>query len=151
MTDDERRAEDRAAGPTLIFELAGRLRWTEEERRAAQTTGLRTLLRTALASSRWHAARLAGVDPDRVTLDDLARLPTMTKNDLMEHFDGIVTDRRLSRELVEEHLRTLHDDSYLLGEYHVLASGGSSGRRGVFLFDRAAWRTYYASYARYSF
>src|SRR5262245_45305658 len=136
MTDDERRAEDRAAGPGLIFELAGRLRWSEGERRAAQTAGLRRLLRSALTSSRWHAGRLAGIDPDRVELEDLVRLPTMRKDDLMEHFDEIVTDRRLTRALVEEHLRTLRDDSYLLGEYHVLASGGSSGRRGVFVFDR---------------
>jgi len=149
VTDDERRTEDRAAGPARILELAGQLRWNEAERCAAQTAALRRLLRTTLGSSPWHAARLAGIDPDRFELGDLARLPTMTKDDLMEHFEGIVTDRRLSRELVEEHLRTLHDDGYLLGEYHVLASGGSSGRRGVFVFDRPAWRTYYASYARF--
>jgi phenylacetate-coenzyme A ligase PaaK-like adenylate-forming protein len=151
MTDDERRAEDRAAGATLLFELAGQLRWSCAERRSAQTSGLRALLRTALASSPWHAARLGGIDPERVELGDLAGLPTMTKDDLMEHFDEIVTDRRLTRALVEEHLGTVRDDTYLLGEYHALASGGSSGRRGIFVFDRPAWRTYYASYARFSF
>ena len=41
----------------------------------------------------------------------------MSKNDLMEHFYEIVTDRRLSRDLVETHLDGLITDAYLLYEY----------------------------------
>ena len=61
---------------------------------------------------------------------DLERLPVMTKADLMDNFDDIVTDARLSRDLCEDHLERA--DEYLLDEFHVVASGGSSGQRGVF-------------------
>jgi hypothetical protein len=55
---------------------------------------LRALLRTAVTRSPWHRRRLAGVvDPDTATAADLERLPTMTKADVMEHWDAIVTDR----------------------------------------------------------
>jgi phenylacetate-CoA ligase len=85
------------------------------------------------------AERLAEVDPDLVGLDDLAALPTMTKAEMMAAFDEVVTDPRLSRSLVEAHLAaTTTEPTELLGEYVVLASGGSSGERGVFVFDRHA-------------
>ncbi len=57
----------------------------------------------------------------------------MTKDDLMEHFDEVVTDRRLTRDVVEAHLAALSTDAYLLDEYHVCASGGSSGPCGTTL------------------
>lgn len=57
----------------------------------------------------------------------------------MANFDGILTDRRLSRSVVEAHLDSLEDDSYLLDEFHAVASGGSSGTRGVFVYDWDGW------------
>jgi phenylacetate-coenzyme A ligase PaaK-like adenylate-forming protein len=74
----------------------------------------------------------------------------MTKDDLMGNFDGIVTDPRLSLERVEAHLEGLHDDPhYLLEHYHAIASGGSSGTRGVFVFDWPGWTTKYLGWVRY--
>ena len=57
----------------------------------------------------------------------------------MEHFDEIVTDRRLNLDLVESHLGNLSGDGYLLDHYQAVASSGSSGRRGVFVFGWQAW------------
>jgi phenylacetate-coenzyme A ligase PaaK-like adenylate-forming protein len=74
----------------------------------------------------------------------------MSKDDLMEHFDEIVTDPRLGRDVVEAHLATLTTDAYLLDTYHVCASGGSSGRRGAFVFDVDEWATAFLSYLRFS-
>ena len=65
---------------------------------------LRTILRTAKERSQWHARRLAHVDPDAVTGDDLSMIPVMTKVDVMANWDGLVTDRRLTRERAEVHL-----------------------------------------------
>jgi phenylacetate-CoA ligase len=39
-----------------------------------------------------------------------------------------------------EHLTRIHDDALHLGEYRVMTSSGSSGRKTVFVYDRAAWR-----------
>ena len=40
-------------------------------------------------------------------------------------------------------------DAYLLGDYHVVASGGSSGQRGVFLYGWDAWAICWASMVRF--
>src|SRR3954454_807092 len=65
----------------------------------------------------------------------------MSKTDVMEHWDEIVTDRRLTLELAEAHLERVASDgpAYLMGEYQVVTTGGSSGRRGVFAWDFEGW------------
>ncbi len=79
---------------------------------------------------------------DLTGLDEagLRELPPMTKTDLMDNFDQIVTDERLSLDLVNAHLQTVSTPSYLLDRYTAITSGGSSGRRGVFVYDWEAWR-----------
>ena len=123
----------------LLPEHLERLRWPVERIREERERRLRVLLAAARERSSWHAPRLAGVDPATATEADLARVPPMTKDDMMEHLDGIFTDPRLSRRLVEAHVDTLVDDAYLLDEFHVFTSGGSSGRRGVFVYDWNGW------------
>jgi len=119
----------------LATQLPGhlaRLAWDAERLAAHQRDGLRALVAHAREHSRFHARRLAGIDVQRV--DDLVQLPVMTKRDLMERFDEVVTDRRLTRALVEEHLAaSTAEPRLLLDEYVCLASGGSSGLRGVFV------------------
>ena len=99
--------------------------------------------------SPWHHERLAGVDVAALTADDLSGLPVMTKSDLMDNFDDIVTDRRLTLDVCERHVDALRGDTYLLDEFHVVASGGSSGQRGVFVYGWDAWATCYSSIARF--
>jgi hypothetical protein len=72
----------------------------------------------------------------------------MTKDDLMANWDAVVTDRRLTLDLVEGHLAGLEADAYLFGQFHAVASGGSSGRRGIFVFGWRAWATAYAGFMR---
>jgi phenylacetate-coenzyme A ligase PaaK-like adenylate-forming protein len=116
-----------------------RLTWSQERVQAERTRGLRTLLRVAKEYSPWHRERLAHLDPSRVTEADLATIPPMTKDDLMRHFDAILATRDVSRDHAEAHLDGLIGGAYLRGHYHVVASGGSSGVRGVFLFDWEGW------------
>ena len=56
----------------------------------------------------------------------------------------------LTDDVVEAHLAALTTDAYLLDEYHVNASGGSSGRRGIFLYDRESWVITGVSFIRFS-
>jgi phenylacetate-CoA ligase len=100
--------------------------------------------------SPWHAARLAHIDARNVTLSDLPSIPPMTKSDMMANLDGIFTDGRLTQRLVEDHLASLDDDRYLLDEFHVVASGGSSGTRGVFVYDWDGWLQCRLSIMRFS-
>jgi hypothetical protein len=78
----------------------------------------------------------------------MCRLPVMTKNDLMDNFDQVVTDGRVTRKLCEGYLEAPSGD-YLLDQYRVVASGGSSGRRGVFVYGWDAWAICWASMIRF--
>jgi phenylacetate-CoA ligase len=49
---------------------------------------------------------------------------------------------------VEGHLGRLTSDAYLLDEHHAIASGGSSGRRGVYVYDWDGWASYFLGMAR---
>jgi phenylacetate-coenzyme A ligase PaaK-like adenylate-forming protein len=126
-----------------------RLGWDAGRLAAYQRDRLRALLARAIVRSPFHAARLRGVDPDRFELADLARLPVMTKAEMMENFDTATTDRRLTRELVERHLaRSVTDPSLLLGGYVGLVSGGSSGERGLFVQAVGEYAQFVASVMR---
>jgi phenylacetate-coenzyme A ligase PaaK-like adenylate-forming protein len=116
-----------------------RLAWTPDQVAAHQTAALRQLLRVAIERSPFHRRRLGPVVGaiDTFELRDLPRLPVMTKADMMACYSDVVTDRRLTRATVEAHVSEIGTTpKLLLGEYVVLASGGSSGVRGVF-----AWPT----------
>ena len=132
----------------LLPEHVQRLRWPAERLARERRDRLRHLLRVAISSSPWHRRRLAGVDPDRFEQADLAGLPPMTKDDLMANWDQVVTDRRLTLGLVEGHLARLESDAYLFDEFHAVASGGSTGRQGIFVFGWREWAVAYAGFMR---
>ncbi len=126
-----------------------RLRWSAGRIAAYQQDRLRSLLAHAVAQSRFHARRLGGVDPSRFELADLARLPVMTKAEMMAAFDEALTDSRLSCQQVEDTLaRTSGEPIPLFDEYICLASGGSSGHRGVFVLDAEAMTDFVCSLLR---
>jgi phenylacetate-coenzyme A ligase PaaK-like adenylate-forming protein len=133
----------------LLPEYVARIDWSPEQVRAEQLRALRQLLSDAVERSPWHRERLDGRDPMRLSADEVASLPPMTKDDLMENFDAIVTDRRVTRRVCEEHLERAAESPYLFDELTVVASGGSTGRRGVFVFGWDAWAICYASITRF--
>ena len=139
-----------AAAARALPDAVARLRWPPEKLREERERRLRALLVRAKAASPWHAKHLMHIDPATFSEADLGRLPVMTKDDLMASFDEIVTDRRLSLAAANAHLAGLEDDAYLLDQYHVVSSGGSSGRRGVFVFDRSGWTECFVAMQRYA-
>jgi phenylacetate-CoA ligase len=155
MTADraaERRALHARAVPSLTRHLgqhAARLGWDDRRLADFQRERLRALLSHAAEHSPFHARRLRGFDASRFELADLPRLPTMTKDQMMAGFDEIVTDRRLSRRRVEQHLAaSTAEPALLLGRYVCLASGGSSGVRGVFVQAVEEYTDFVASVVR---
>ena len=111
--------------------------WTREQLAAHQTERLGRIVRHAIAHSPLYRERFAGLDPSAPI--DLADLPPVRKDELMERFDDWVCDRRLRREAVERHLAGLDGDALYLDRYRVMATGGTTGRRGLFVFDRPEW------------
>jgi phenylacetate-coenzyme A ligase PaaK-like adenylate-forming protein len=150
MTDYETLRQQHVARMLALLPAAvERLTWPVERLRAERTKALRALVADARARSPWHGRRLATIDAQRLREDDLRPLPVMTKNDLMDNFDEIVTDPRLTRDVVERHLAALRGDAYLLDTYHACASGGSSGRRGAFVYDFESWALAFSSSLRF--
>ena len=133
---------------TRMPEHVQRLHWPAERLRLERRDRLRDLLRAARASSPWPRERLAGIDPGGFEEADLAGLPPMTKDDLMANWDRVVTDRRLTLDLVEGHLAGLESDAYLFDRFHAVASGGSTGRRGIFAYGWEEWAEAYAGFLR---
>ena len=143
------RLRERAAAELAarLPEHLGRLGWNRGRLAAHQRDRLRKLLTHAAANSLFHARRLAGIDVDRFEVADLPSLPVMTKAEMMSQFDAVVTDRRLSLQRVEAQLEASKTRaSLLLDEFVCLASGGSSGLRGVFVQTVDAYTDFMASF-----
>ena len=106
---------------------------------AARNERLAELLAFVRANSPFyrHAWRARPADAP------LQALPVVTKRALMMDFDGWVTDRQLTRSVVDTFVgdRT-HIGERLLDRYAVWKSSGSSGEPGIFVQDGFALSTY---------
>ncbi|KTC90676.1 phenylacetate--CoA ligase family protein [Fluoribacter dumoffii] len=113
---------------------------------------LRKILIYAKSYSPWYQKSLAHIDVENFREERLSEIPVMNKNILMENWNEIVTDRKLSLAHAEKHIAKMRCDKdtlYLNNRYHVLASSGSSGNRGVYVYDWDEWNYFYLSTARY--
>lgn len=147
---EARRQEHLQAMRSRVPAHLERLGWSAERLRTEREARLRHLVRVAQERSPWHRERLGHLEPDALREDDLARIPVMTKYDLMANYDRIVTDPRLTLDLIEAHLDGLKTDAYLLDRFHTVASGGSSGHRGVYVYDWESWADCFLSCLRYA-
>lgn len=123
--------------------FASRDRWSRDELLAHQSRALADLRAFALARSPFYREFHRGL---RVAPLDV--LPVLTKATLMERFDELVTDPDVRFGDVEAHLASAGPTDLFRGRYRVAATGGTTGRRGVFLSDRSEWTSVLASYAR---
>jgi phenylacetate-CoA ligase len=99
---------------------------------------LERLQRERLRELTAHAAARSPLWRERIPRGDfeLRDLPVLTKAELMEDFDGLITDPRLKLDALLAHLDRLDGDERYLGEYRAMTSSGSSGRKTVFVYDR---------------
>jgi phenylacetate-CoA ligase len=128
-----KRLQDVARGVRASKELLGRERWPHERLERLRQERLAALARHAAERSRFWRERLPRGRPH------LTELPVLTKAELMNRFDELVADPRLRLEELLIHLDEVHDDALYLGEYRAMTTSGSSGRKAVFVYDRAAW------------
>lgn len=133
-------------------ELEAHDAWDRARLAAHQRERLLAIVRHAAVHSPHYREAFAGIPLD----DDLelATLPTLDKATLLERFDALVTDRRLTLAGVETHLAGLARGgdarALLLGEYRAMASGGTTGRRGVFVYGREDWAVIVGGLLRWS-
>ncbi len=150
MTDDEQlRLRQRAEASEQLLRQVKRLRWSEERIEQEREQGLRRLLARAVERSPWHRERLRGVNPQTFRLEDLRSLPVMTKDEMMENFDAGLTEPSLTLAEVERHLEQLEAGEYLRDAYRVVVTGGTSGRRGVFVYGWEDWIRVFLAQSRW--
>lgn len=123
--------------------LTTRDHWTRDRLLAYQARQLADLRSFAVANSPFYRDLHRGLEDAPID-----RLPSVTKATLMGRFDDVVTDRDVRLADVERYLDTAAVTDRFAGRYRVAATGGTTGRRGVFLADTHEWITVLASYSR---
>lgn len=123
-------------------------RGTREDLAVYQDEQLKKVVRHALAHSRAYAKLCEGIDlMGDFTLSDL---PITDKRVMMENFDDWVIDPRLKLAEIERQIVKDPEDQYYLGEYRIVATSGSSGLRGIFVYDRPEWQVVIAAALRWA-
>ena len=143
------RAAHLADVQAALDDHVARLDWSRSQIERHRDHRLRMLLSYARERSPFYAARLGGLDTASATVRDLATLPVLTKAEAQQNWDTIVTDGALRRSRVEEIIAAQQWFSYTGDDAQVFSSGGSSGVRGVYVWDWPffvsaaclAWRT----------
>jgi phenylacetate-CoA ligase len=78
--------------------------WPRERLLSHQRARFMRLVRHAQTSSGFYRNLYQGIEPDETL--ELANLPTVDKRVLMDQFETVVTDPRLRRSELEQHLST---------------------------------------------
>ncbi len=129
------RAAHLSAVRAALGDHVARLDWTADEISRHRDHRLRSLLGYARERSPCYAGRLRGLEIDTATVADLASIPMLTKAEAQGEWDAIVTSPGLTREVAEQHLSEQTWFSYTRHDQQLFTSGGSSGVRGVYVWD----------------
>ena len=122
-----------------LWEHHRNLRLTRPQLEAAQQRKLRRLVQYAYQHSPYYRRLMLErrLDPATCVLADF---PVLTKQEVIEHFDDLVTDRRITKRRIADFLAGSSNPlDRFEGRYHVLHTSGTSGTVGYFVFSHAAW------------
>jgi len=117
--------------------------WSRARLEQHQAKRLRALRKLVAARSPFYQRFHRGLE-DRPLQD----LPILSKATMMENFDALVTDRQIRLAEAEQYLAAPPTARLFLDRYVVLSTSGTTGRRGVFLFDDAEWISAIAAITR---
>lgn len=121
--------------PLYVFMDARRVtRGTPEMLAQRQQKRLNELVNFARHNSRFYAEKYRSL-PENIS--DVRQLPPVTKIELMEHFDDVVTDPSVCKADVLKHISSLDNiGKPYLGKYMVWTTSGTTGTPGIFLEDK---------------
>jgi len=117
--------------------------WTRGQIEQRQASALASLRAYAFKHSPFYREFHRGLENR-----PLNELPILTKPVLMDRFDEVVTDRRVTRKAVESYLAAGDFERRFLNRYRVMSTSGTTGRRGIFLSQTTEWADYLAGLAR---
>lgn len=130
----------------LWRDMRARENWTREQLISFQNRKLDSLVRHAAEKSPFYKDFYKRVDLGSPI--DITKLPVLTKKAVMDNFDRLVTDRKVTLSSVYSHMDQLKNDQYYRRRYRVLTTAGSSGLKGVFLYGSLSWSTILACVMR---
>ena len=107
-------------------------RWSRAMLDARREAALGELRRWAADRSPFYGRFHGGLDSR-----PLSELPVLTKGQLMESWDDVVTDRSVRVVDVQQFLAALDGYHLFRERYWVARTSGSTGRPGIFLWNRA--------------
>jgi phenylacetate-coenzyme A ligase PaaK-like adenylate-forming protein len=111
-------------------------RWSAEELRRIEEERFRKLLRYAVKNSPYYKRRFAGIDIETCKTTDI---PVLTKPEMMEHFDELVTDPRIKKADIQKFVSDPSNIGKLyLGRYGVSHTSGSQGQPALIVQDYKA-------------
>jgi phenylacetate-CoA ligase len=128
----------------LAAGLIARDRWSRARLLAHQQQALRQTLEHATSASSYYREALGPGASAR----PLQELPTLSKSTLVDQWNRIVTDRRLRLAEVEAHAAGRAAAEPYLDVFRVVCTSGSSGLRGLFVFEQHEWEAWFAAHLR---
>jgi phenylacetate-coenzyme A ligase PaaK-like adenylate-forming protein len=129
-------------GAWWLLDFADRANMSRASRarlEASQRRKFRRLVRHAWRHSTYYRSLMnaRNLDPETCRVGDF---PEMTKQDLIDRFDEIVTDRRLSLKVVRQFHEQNDDPTALLDDrYYVVRTSGSSSQIGYLAYTAREW------------
>lgn len=130
---------------SMVRLLAGSkaiLHKTPAQIQTIQEAKLRRLLRYTWVHSPYYREKWqqAGITEEMLGTVSLSQLPSITKSELLEHFDRLVTVQGVTQDALRAFDETEKPSrTPYLNQYHVVHSSGSTGKPGYFLYDEQAW------------
>lgn len=137
-----------------IFVLLMNQKKSQTEMKKFQEKKLRKLLKWAYKNSAYYRKTFEekGINASNIALTPLKDFPVIDKNELIEHFDELVTNKNIT----QEKLSSLDKTSNCIlnpvdAKIHFVHSSGSTGIPRYFYYDEKAWRMMLAGIIRGAF
>ena len=131
-----------------LVQLTRNRRSSPEVLAARNTARFRHLASQSLVKSPYYGKimRENRIDPDSCTVQDF---PPLTKDLLLQHYDDIVTDKRVTRATIEAFLsRSRNPLDLLEGDFLVVHTSGSSGKVTPIVWHKMDWFRGLVNFAR---
>ncbi len=146
LSYERRRLSDLTAALKLSKEVVARDSWSRDQLLEHQRERAAAAIRHAAEHSPLYRERLG----ERGGATKLEDVEPIDRTEMMERYDELVTDPRLKRDDLLTFVGSMTRDAFYLGEYRVMATSGSSGKKGVFVYDRPGWVGIMAQFLRQS-
>lgn len=136
---------DKIALGLRILALTRHNTWSRVRLLDYQSSALKRLRAFALDRSPFYKRFHRGLEAA-----PLNALPILTKGRLMAEFDDVVTDRDIRLAEIQSFAANMSLTDLYRDKYQVVATSGTTGERGHFLFNRQEWVTTMAGLGRAS-